>query len=652
MARKRFRNFTVGAILFLSLVAIVITGFGTGGGGLGDIGGGGPSTGTELAKVGSTRITSDQANNQFTESFQQLQRQLPNLQLAEYINQGGYEGSVDRLVALEALNQFAQARGIAVTRQMIDNAISNAQEFQFARIGNNFDNGIFQRALQGAGISVEQVRAEYRRQLLQQQMLDPLGRGFSMPMGVAQAYATAPLEQRTGLIGVVPVGGIERGLNPTDAQIATYYQQYRSHFAVPERRVVKYALIGPEQVTITAPTEAEIQTVYNNTPRYQAGQIRTLESLNFGSSASAENDANTFAQRVRGGTSFQQAAQAAGRGEAYVRSANRTQQQFATLVAREVAAQAFSAQQGAIIGPVRSATGWLVVRVENAGGGRALETVRADIVRELERRKRAQAIAALATQIEQQIEDGMSFEDAARGSRLTVVTSPAITAQGRLANGQPMPNLSADLRALLPAAFDLDADDSEPTIATIQENSRYALVGVDRTEPEAPAPLAEIRDRVRSQLIRRTAVVQSFRIAQAIVARINGGMAPAQAFAQAGLPLPPPQPITARRQNIMSGQAPEALNLFFRLRPGTAGMAPAPNEGGYMIAVPQQSTRGTTASPQLTAQARAQLAQAISGEAQWQLLKAMEERVGVQRNAAAIRAERQRLTGTMTATAQ
>ena len=41
-----------------------------------------------------------------------------------------------------------------------------------------------------------------------------------MPRGVAQAYAAVPLEQRSGLIGVVPVGAIERGLNPSEAEIA------------------------------------------------------------------------------------------------------------------------------------------------------------------------------------------------------------------------------------------------------------------------------------------------------------------------------------------------------------------------------------------------------------------------------------------------
>ncbi len=653
MARKRFRNFTIAAILFMSLVAIVITGFGTGGfGGLSSLSGNGSPTGNELARVGSVAITTDQANTQFNADFRQLRQRLPNAQITEFLNQGGFEGAVDRLIAIEALRQFAQAKGIIVTRAMIDTAITTSPDFQFARIGNNFDNNIFQRALQQAGVSVEEVRSEFGRQLLQRQLLEPIEAGYTVPLGVGQAYATVPLEQRTGMIGVVPVGAIERSLNPGEAEVAAYYQRWRDRFAVPERRVIKYALIGPDQISIAAPTDAEIGAVYANTPRYQAGQIRTLESVNFGSAASAQADANAFAQRVRGGTGFRQAAQAAGRGDAYARRANQTQRDFATLVTPDIAAQAFQAQQGAIIGPVRSQLGWVVVRVETASAGQPLASVRADIVREIERRKRRAAINALVSQLEQQIDEGTSFEDVARGAHLTVVTTPPITAQGQLSNGQAWPQVSADLRALLPAAFDMDPDDSRAQVPAIEEGARYALLGIDRSEPAAPPPLAEIRDRVRSQLIRRTALVRARQIADAIAARVNGGMPLAQAFAQAGLPLPPPQSITARRLDIMTRQAPESLQLFFRLRPGTAAVVAAPNSGGWMVAAPTQSLRTPAATPQSGEEARQQLAQAAPSEAESLLLRAMGKSIGVQRNNAAIHAERLRIAATMGATPQ
>jgi peptidyl-prolyl cis-trans isomerase D len=220
--RKSLRSWATVLLLLLALIAIVVTGFGTGGfGGIDSLGGrGGGPTGTELARVGGVAITTEEANNQFNRDFQQLRQRLPNAQIAEFLNQGGFEGSVDRLIAVEALRQYSRARGIVATRQMIDTAISTSPEFQFARIGSNFDNNIFQRALQQAGVSVDEIRSEFSRQLLQRQLLEPIVAGFTVPLGVGQAYATVPSEQRTGMIGVVPVGAIERSLNPTDAEIA------------------------------------------------------------------------------------------------------------------------------------------------------------------------------------------------------------------------------------------------------------------------------------------------------------------------------------------------------------------------------------------------------------------------------------------------
>src|SRR5205085_2637689 len=118
MARRKMKNWVAASILFFSLVAIVITGFGTGGiGGLSSLTGGGAPSGNELAKVGRVAITTDMANTQFNQDYQNLRQNLPNVQLAEFVSQGGFEGSVERLVALEALRQFAQSQGIVASRR-------------------------------------------------------------------------------------------------------------------------------------------------------------------------------------------------------------------------------------------------------------------------------------------------------------------------------------------------------------------------------------------------------------------------------------------------------------------------------------------------------------------------------------------------------
>lgn len=649
--RKSLRSWATIALLFLALVAIVVTGFGTGGGGgLGALGGGSASpTGDQLATVNGEAITGDAASTEVNRSFQLLRRRLPNADMAEYLRQGGYEGAVDALINLVAMRQYGETRGLVATPQMVDRFLVNRPEFQNA-VGQ-YDPAIYQQYLQLSGVSERALRGDIARDLMRQQLLDPVAPQSApgspqivrVPQGVARAYAAARLERRRGAIGMVPVAALAAGINPSDTDISRYYARNRAQYTVPERRVIKYAVIGAEQAAAAAPTEAEIQAVYRNTPHYQSGQVRTLLSVVF----TGQSEANAFAQRVRGGTSFMEAARAAGRSEADVRLPNMRQAGFANRTSADISGQAFRAQQGAVIGPVRSPLGWHVVRVENVSAGRPLETVRADIVRELERRKGSAAVVALASRIEEQIDAGGSFEEVARAARLTIVTTPPITARGLQANGQAWA-VPADLRPLLAATFEIDADNPEPAVAPIQENARYALIAVDRAEPAAVPPLPQVRDRVRTAVIREQALARARQIANAIVARIRTGVPPARAFAEAMPGLPPPEQIDLRRLDIMRAdrQAPPPLLALFRIRPGTADLLAAPNGTGWYVIVAQQSVRGDIASaPQALGPTQQELQETVGTELELQFLRAVTLRANVQRNDAAIRAERLRLSG-------
>src|SRR3546814_3559945 len=78
---KIFRSGASSKILFgflgLALFAMVVTGFGTGGGGLGDLGGGGDT----IAEVGSGRIGSTEVADQANRQFARARDQQPDLDM-------------------------------------------------------------------------------------------------------------------------------------------------------------------------------------------------------------------------------------------------------------------------------------------------------------------------------------------------------------------------------------------------------------------------------------------------------------------------------------------------------------------------------------------------------------------------------------------
>jgi peptidyl-prolyl cis-trans isomerase D len=100
---------------------------------------------------------------------------------------------------------------------------------------------------------------------------------------------------------------------------------------------------------------------------------------------------------------------------------------------------------------------------------------------------------------------------------------------------------------------------------------------------------------VRQRLIERTAAERGRAMAEAIAKKINDGMAPAQAYAQAGIPLPPPETRTERRSEIERAgqQAPPPFRILFAIPEGRARIVAAPNNAGWIIVHHQRRTPGS-----------------------------------------------------------
>ena len=639
--RKSLRSWATVLLLFLALVAIVVTGFGTGGfGGLGSLSGGGSQAGDTLATVEGKAIPASEVSDLVNRQYVAARQQRPTVTMAELLAEGLFEQTLNQLVTQSAIEHYAGERGLVVSDRLVDKMIVNIPEFR--NFTGQFDAATFRQVLDSQNLTEGRFRQDIARQLLQRQLLAPIAVGARVPQGIAREYANLLLERRRGTIGFVPTEALTAGINPSDAEIAAFYRSNRQGFTLPERRVIRYALIGAEQVgQAGAATDAEIAQVYRaNQARFGARETRTLQQVVLPS----QDAAQAFAQRVRSGTSFADAASQAGFSARDISFENQSREQFAGATTPQVATAAFGAAQGSVAGPVRSELGFHVIRVEriNSTPARSLESARAEIAAFIERRKRVDALNDLLTRIEDQLADGASFEQIARAERLTVISTPPITAAGRTAEGQPYA-AAPELTRMLGTAFGIDAEELEPTVETLEANSRYALLSVERVDPAAPPPLAQIRDRVRTALIQRRALERARQIADAIVRQANGGTALAAAFARVQPRLPAPESVEMRRVDISRGgqQPPAALLTLFSVPQGRARVVPAPNRAGYFVVFHAQRTPGNAASePALIQQTLTQFNSNASEEMAQQFARAVELRSEVTRDEEAIRRAR------------
>lgn len=628
-------------LLGLIAVAFVVTGINapgsTGGGGLG---------GASLASVGGEEVTVAEVTNQAERRLAQVRQQQPDATIGQLVAAGGIEETVTGLISQKALRGFAEDIGMTISKALIDGQIASMPAF--FDLAGKFSDETYRDKLAAQRVTDVQLRDDLYTSALARQLLTPIGAASRVPQGVALPYASMLLESRSGQVGIVPADVGRNAPEPTDAEVATFYGNNRARYVVPERRVVRYALIGPEQAGATTPTDAEIAAFYRaNAATYAGKETRVLSQVVLPDEAAAR----ALSAKVTGGQSFVSAAAAAGFGAGDISIGPQDRAAFARLTAEQVAEQVFRLPEGGVSAPLRSPLGWHVVRVDEVRreAGRSLDAARAEIATRLAGEKSAKALEDLVAAIDEQIGDGASFADVATQRRLPVVQTPPITAAG-VAPGQPGFRAAPELTPLLANAFAAEAGE-DPSIDAIPGANRFAMVAVDRIVPAAPPPLAAVRAQVLADLKVRRAADRARAVAAAIVAKVNAGTPMARAFAEAGIGSGAPRAITARRIDVARAnqEIPPPIQMLFSLPQGRARLLAAPQNAGYFVVYLNRVVRGDAGtSPGLIEATRTEFSKIAGQEYVEQFVGAIRKGQKVVRDDAAIARLKSQLNGTAT----
>ncbi|HEX8468305.1 MAG TPA: peptidyl-prolyl cis-trans isomerase [Allosphingosinicella sp.] len=638
--RRGFMAKIMLVILALGLIAIVITGFGTGGGG--GLGGLGGLSATTVAEIGGEKLTSARLTDEAQRQLARVRQEQPELDMAAFLREGGLEEILDQLINLTASAVFGRQQGLGVSRQSIDRDIASIPEFH--DVTGRFDDSIFRSVLQRENMTEQQLRDDFATRLFQRQLLEPVVRSAHVPNAIANQYASLLLESRSGIVGAVPSAAMGAGAEPGEAELANFYRTNRARYTIPERRVIRYAVFGQENVAAQSQaTEAEIQAAYRSDPAYAARETRRLSQV-----VLPEAQARALAQKVAAGAPFAAAAAQAGRSAADIALGANTRQEYEAKSSPAVAAAVFGAAKGATVGPVRGPFGWHVVKVEDVvlSSARPLESVRTELAAQIQQRKAGNALNDLASRIENAISDGSTFDEIASVNKLAVKETAPVTATGA-APGTPGWQAPPELQPMLEGAFAIEPGE-DPGVEVIEENKRYALVAVARAIPATVPPLASIRDRVKADLVVRRASERARAIASAIVARINAGTPPAQAFAQAQVKLPPVQTLTATRREIAraNAQVPPPLAMMFSLPRGKARLLPAPDGRGWFVVYLDRIVPGDASKePGIIQAVRRQFEGIIGDEYARQFTAAIRDDLKIERNEEALRKLKAELAG-------
>lgn len=642
---RRLSKSMVGSIIMVLFFIAILAGFA-----LQDIQGtvglGGGLSKNTLAKAGSEELTEREFSAELQRRLTEVRQQNPS---ADYSTLAGeFQPMLDSLLQQKALAAFASGQDITLSKRLVDAEIARLP--QTKGLDGRFSEEAYARFLTQIRMTDGELREQISRMLINRIMLAPAAAEPRVPVGLARPYAAMQLEVREADVALFPTEPFLAAVgDPNDAQLQQFYRSSLARYTVPEQRVIDIARIGPEQVANVAATEKEIADYYRaNQATYGSKSQRVISQVVLPS----QQAANALAAKLRSGQAFADAAKPLGYSASDISVGPQTREDFAKLTSDQVAGAAFAANagNGAIIGPVRSTLGWHVVKIDRLQevGGRSLEAVRGEIAEKLTADKRENALADMIAGIEDGIADGKNFREALAGTGIQPIRTPAITAAGT-APRQPGYKFPAELAPALRAGFELGQGD-DPVVESLGDKAGYVLVGVDQVVSAAPAPLAEVRDRVTRDWKIKQAIEQARNAATKAANALSKGATMTDAVKSAGanVSLPGARHEKVRRIQLaqMGNDVPPALKMMFSLAEGRSRMVADPGGRGFVLVKVTKIVPGdVTLQPNLVSQLQREFQQPFATEYAEQYTKAIQADVGVKKNQEAIDEAKRRIIG-------
>ena len=637
---RRVSKSKIGTWIMAAVVVAIMAGFAAAdisNFGSGNIGFGGMGS-TTLAKVGDQEVGEREMNDAMQRRLQEVRQQKPD---ADYATIGrDFEPLLSALIDQRALQAFADKYHFQLSKRLVDAEISQIPAAK--GLNGQFNEASYQQFLQNQHLTDAQVRDIIAGGLLQRLMLTPVAANVRVPVGMAKPYASMMLEAREGEGVAIPIEPFKAGLKASDADVQQFYAANRNRYMVHEQRALRFATIGAAQVAGVSASPQEITDYYNkNQATYGAKETRNLTQVVVPDQASA----NAIAARAKSGATIAAAAAPAGGNAAVSSVTGQTRQGYASTAGDKVAAAAFAAPSGALVGPVQSDFGWVVVKVDSvkAQGGKSLAQATPEIAAKLNADKRKQATEDIVDKLQDAIDNGSNFTEAAAAAKLPVTTTPLIFANGTSKDGGF--KMAPSMAPAVKTGFDIAPNDP-PELVSLGADQGYVLVSPAQVVPAAPAPLASIRDQVAADWLNDQASKRARAAATSIAAKASKGASLADAVKQAGIALPAVQPIAGRRIQLanLKGQIPAPLQLLFTLGQGKSSTAPDPGgRGFYVVKVNKIVPGNALLQPALIAQMQGELQQSSGPDYARQFLAAVRANMKAKRNESAIQTTKARL---------
>lgn len=547
----------------------------------------------------------------YNQQVQDYQRAYGGNLTDQMLRQLGVEQRVlSQLIDSEAVLAEADRLGIKVSDAELRERIVRLPAFQ--------DNGQFigdQRyrqllAAQAPPIPVDEFEREMRRQL----QVDKLRDALTAWVTVSDSEVETEYRRRNEKVKVDLVlfdaAAFRDGIAPTEAEIAAHFEQNKATYRVPEKRRVRYlhadAATLRDRVTVT---DADARQRYTETiAQYQQPeQVRASHILlktEGRDEAAVRAEAEALLAKVKGGADF--AALAAQHSEDEASKAQGGDLNFfgRGAMVGEFEEAAFALEPGQTSDLVKTPYGFHIIRVtgKRPASTQPYEAVSQQIQDQLKWERAQQEVQRLVEQLDEEIDDPADIDRVAQARGLTAADSPLFTRQ------EPVPGLGF-APEVTAQAFELEQGKVSDALRTPQG---AAFITVAEIQPAHDPELAEVRDRVREDVINARAAAIARDRASSLASAFKSNFA--GAARQAGLTVQSSEMIARGAALPAVGVSAPVENAAFALDAGAVSDPIALDTGTVVLRVADKQTITPEALALEREQLRGQIAEQRRGE--------------------------------------
>lgn len=531
---------------------------------------------TALAHVGDRRIEIPQFQEAFRQQTAEMTRMMGGkADLTPAMRRGIGGQTMERLVIQAAIADEVDRLGIVAPDDAVRRAVFDIPRLR--GLNGAFDRKRLDDLLRQSNLTEGRFLELMRSDLSQRQLMEAVQVGVAVPNVLLTHVFAFQRETRIAETVELPLSAAPEPPAPTPEQLQDAWKNDPARYSAPAFRRIKAVVLSPDTLArgIDVP-EPDIEAYYKqHQGEFGAPEKRSLQVLVAQDDAAAQ----TLAAEWRAGASWDAMQKTAAVAGASSIALDDTTE--AGLPSPDIARTAFTAPQGTVAGPVKTAFGYQVVRVEAVTPTtvRPLADVHDDVKQKVARAQAIDQVYGRANKLEDALSANANLDDLPDDLGVAAV-SGTLDAQGNTRDGEPapIPGTPALRQAIITAAFAAPLHGT-PAMVEGPDQSYYALTVEDETAP-AVKPFEQVEATVRENWLHDARREAQEAVAAKLLAAVNAGGSLDDAATVAGLRTEKTPPMG--RNAPTAGVPRELVAPVFELGKGKATMVETP--AGFIVA--------------------------------------------------------------------